>query len=72
MKKFTIETGVPIPKGYQYGDQHLLRETMRAMNIGESFIFQNQSAAINASKSVGIKITTRKISGEGFRIWRLK
>lgn len=67
-----IESGVALPgRGHEAvtGNLYLLRQAFLKMKTGDSFLWPNISNPYRAAKQVGCKITTRKINGEGHRIW---
>jgi len=70
-----IEKGIPlIPKcGCLHGQWLLL---LQKMDVGDSFVVNTQDERdcvlrVN-TKTHNIRVTTRKINGIGYRIWRIK
>lgn len=74
MKSITIDHHIPLPKGHRMteGQQAQLRAAYTRMVPGDSFIFPfaNLTHAYTAAKSIGVRITTRKLDRGGFRVWR--
>lgn len=71
--KPTIEDGIPIPMGR--GQYSWLKETLIALRPNQSFIVASdakRTSVLSRAKELKIKVTTRKINGEGYRIWRVK
>jgi hypothetical protein len=72
MSKVKIESGVPIPPRESGGKWRML---IWGMNVGDSFLVPTNGercAVISAAIQLSISVTTRKVNGEGYRIWRLK
>jgi len=71
---FLIDHHVPLPRGHAsvQGMQAELRMVYSQMSPGDSFIYEHRDIthAYTAAKSVGVKITTRKLEKGGFRVWR--
>ena len=69
-----IDHHVPLPKGHTSveGRQAELRAAYSQMVPGDSFVFQfpDITHAYTAAKSIGVRITTRKLEQGGFRVWR--
>ena len=69
-----IEHGIPIPQG-RSGRLQRLRDKLRAMEIGDSFVYDDRADCSNphqAARQIGAKIKTTKLDGLGFRIWRIQ
>lgn len=68
-----IESGHDIPSGNRalIGAMHDLRRTLETMLDGESFIWPDARVCWRAAIQIKVKIKTRKISGRGFRVWRV-
>ena len=69
--KITIEKNIPAPVRGQraFG----LTATMRAMEVGDSFLVATDAERLSVcstARYAGIKVASRKVDG-GFRIWRL-
>jgi len=67
----TIDKNVPIPP--RYGSKW--KSNLLAMAGGDSFKVANacqRDAVMSSAKHAGVKITTRKLNGSGYRIWRIK
>lgn len=66
-----IMTGVPVPKDRGFGRHSFLRD----LSVGDSFVVSEiaqRDMVLRFQKTYGIKLTTRKIDGGGYRIWRVK
>lgn len=72
--KLVIDHHVPLPKGHASieGRQAQLRATYISMVPGDSFVYTDSAIThvYTAAKSIGVKITTRKLETGGFRVWR--
>lgn len=72
MNAYKIERGIPIPpKG---GERTGLTATLRALDVGDSFLIANEKERLRAlhfASRAGVKIATRKVEG-GIRVWRTK
>jgi hypothetical protein len=68
-----IESGIPAPTGRKavHGKMAMLRIAMKAMKVGDSFIWNNQQHPFEIADEMRIKITTRKISTGEYRVWRI-
>jgi hypothetical protein len=63
-----IEKGVPLPpRRERVGG---LAATLRALAVGDSFVYQTNRGIGHVAKRAGIVVATRKVEG-GYRIWRL-
>ena len=72
--KIQIERGIEMPEGRHALDGALadLRKALLKMKPGESFKWAlHYKAPYDAAKQLKIKIATRKINGEGYRVWRV-
>lgn len=70
-----VDSGIPLTKSHQIPDSEVgrLRRVMSAMTCGDSFLYKGHPhSPYCAARGVGIKITTRKVSGEGVRVWRVQ
>lgn len=69
-----IERNVPIPPRGRWLDSNALRlrQAMLEMKVGHSFVWHEHSSPFRAAKELGINITTRKMNGQGYRVWRVK
>jgi hypothetical protein len=67
-----IERGIPIPNNRYAGVQAVIREAFRKMEVGESCVIPEtaNSGAYQCAKQVRIQIKTRKLNGDGYRVWR--
>jgi len=67
--KVEIEKGVPMPTKW--------KEVVAKMEVGDSFLIESgkpggtRSIILNAAKSLGMKIMSRKVEG-GVRFWRVQ
>lgn len=71
---FKIETGIPMPER-RCLDSELseMRAALRKMKVGDSFTYsRNQSRPYEAARKVGVRISMRKINGEGWRVWLIE
>ncbi len=53
--------------------QSEIRDVLLSLDEGQSFVVPNSSVrktVLNSAKRLGIKVTSRKVDGKGFRIWR--
>jgi hypothetical protein len=68
-----IDRSIPLPLGrfYTTGKLHELRETIRRMKIGESFVWHENKHPYACADQVKCKIITRKIDGNGYRVWKV-
>ena len=62
----------PVGRGRPGSRQAELRDAIGSLRIGtgDSFIWSRNREAFAAARSIGARITTRKIDG-GYRIWRI-
>ena len=72
-----IDKNQPLPKDKWVDDSMIgaYRKALCSMNQGDSFIVNDETAyklAYRAARQVLITIKTRKVNGQGFRIWRSK
>jgi len=67
-----IDTDIPIPPKFPKSKQAELRFMLTAMLPGDSFLVDYCQQAHCAAKKAGVTIQTRKVSGEGFRVWKIK
>ncbi len=68
--KLKIEHGIEVPPITRGRYKLALTE----MKEGDSFVVddrQGQISALVAAKRLGVPVTTRKITGLGYRLWRL-
>ena len=70
--KYSIEKHIPLPIGreWTHGVMSDLRETLQAMEVGDSFIYNGicQHAYL-AAKGLGFIIATKKQKDGGLRVW---
>lgn len=67
-----LEQGIPIPARQPTGGIKALLSKMKA---GESFVvptLAERNSIFMGAKRAKIPVTTRKLNGDGFRIWRVK
>lgn len=65
-----IQSDVPMPPR-QTGKWYSI---LNRMKPGQSFLVSTHGtrmAVINAADNYGFRVVSRKVNGEGFRIWRL-
>ena len=69
---FTVEKDVPLPKG-RFGTQGSeLRDTLLAMQVGDSFLMPDktkQGLLSNVAQALGYIVTSRKVSDAERRVW---
>lgn len=70
-KLFKIEKQVPLIPKQSCKLSQTSREMMK-MLPGDSFLWHENNAIYRQAEAAGIKITTRKINGQGYRVWRVK
>jgi hypothetical protein len=72
--KIVIESGIECPDGMfpVNGTLQGLRKALKKMKPGQSFMWDDNALPYHAASSIGIKVKTRKISGLGYRVWKLK
>ena len=60
-----------MPDGFS-GRAQKLRETLRAMAVGDSFLYDADTVThvYNEAKRLGMKIQSRKQIKGGWRVWR--
>lgn len=65
-----LEAGIPVPPPSRPGAE--LRERLRAMKVGESFVTDlSQMTVHNRARRAGVLIVTRMVEGTGqLRVWR--
>lgn len=67
---FKIEKGVPLP--VCTGKYRGTTATIRALEIGDSFVFAGEGKNIRqTAKNVGVKISQRRQPDGTFRVWRI-
>lgn len=69
-----ITTGIPVPPGRSRNHCGMgrMRTALSTMQVGDSFLWESDNRhPYGAAKSVGVKITTRKENGGGWRVWRI-
>ena len=65
-----IEKNVPMPS--RNSRSRGLASALRALEIGDSFVYHRQSGFAKLLKFLGIKIATRKQPDGTYRIWRIE
>ena len=67
-----VDSGIPMPKRRFAlgGNLTAVRGALEGMKVGDSFMWGSNKCAFLAAKQLGVKITTRKVDGEGYRVWR--
>ena len=70
----TINKNHPMPTGrfMAYTKRDSLRIALQKMQKGDSFDYEDNKAVFAVSKQLGIQITTRKLNGSGYRVWRVE
>lgn len=71
--KIQVESGIEMPPGRMAvnGKLAALRNALAAMKPGDSFMWECNKAPFDAARQLNVKISTRKINGEGYRVWRV-
>lgn len=73
---FKIETGVPLPAGRRDTAEFIaaLKKVKVATrsNEDQSFTWHENVVIYRTAIKNGFKIRTRKINGQGYRVWRIK
>jgi len=71
--RIKIERGVPVPERrfHTTGNLCALRNAMKNMAPGDSFLWGDNKSAYDAANQIGVKIKTRKSNGDGYRVWRI-
>jgi hypothetical protein len=66
---YQIEHALPIPPMHD----NKMRRTLAKLEVGDSFLLEgvSQQTVYSAARRVGIGISTRKMDGEGVRVWRV-
>lgn len=66
-----IQKNIPAParRFLSSGFLPTVRATLQKMEIGDSFLWPISKTAYDAAKQLGYRITVRKESGNGFRVW---
>ncbi len=69
-----IETNQSVPVGRYHSAEvrETLRQTLSAMQPGQSFLWPENKYVYLAARQVGVKIKTRKVDGCGYRVWRVR
>ncbi len=69
----SIERGHKMPEKrfMEHGNQASLREAISKLKRNESFLWKDNKMPHKAAEDLGMKIKTRKINGEGFRVWKI-
>lgn len=69
-----IENGIMLPKGNQSpaGRTAQLREAISKMKFGQSFMWADNFLPYDAAEQIGATISTRKINGSGYRVWKVR
>jgi hypothetical protein len=71
---YQIEKGLPIPpeaRGNKVNPNSVMG-TLRRMEVGDSLLIDRpQKACVTHNKLIGMKFTTRKVSENQTRIWRI-
>lgn len=69
-----IVKGIPIPGGVYKRGHGLVRETLKNLQVGDSFLASNTQAnkAQSLAKQLGIEVTTRAAGDGKRRVWRVK
>lgn len=78
---YKIEDNVPVPAVGGWGKLNKLYDTLSALEVGQSFVWDMSETNMKMSSAqariheragtLRIKVTTRKVEG-GYRIWRVE
>ena len=69
--RLPIVKGIPLP-AKNGARASKLRATLRAMEVGDSFLARSTGAVFRFAKQLGITVTIRVSPGGGWRVWRIK
>jgi hypothetical protein len=71
MSPLKIETNIPLPQENlaTHGIGFELRSALARMSPGDSFVFRENRSPFRAAQQIGARITTRKLDGQGYRVW---
>lgn len=71
MIKFTIEKGIPMPA--KRAESNSLLNALRDMEVGDSFLIplKTRNALHSYQKKTGHTFSSRKISVDQARVWRI-
>jgi hypothetical protein len=69
-----IVKGIPIPGGVYKRGHGLVRETLKALQVGDSFLATRTQAnkCGTLAEELGIEVTTRDAGDGKRRVWRIK
>lgn len=73
MNPIPIDHNIPVPPRSIAGSaMSRMREALSGMKPGDSFIWTaDNKHPFKAAKQVGCRITTKKLNGNGWRVWRI-
>jgi hypothetical protein len=71
IRMYTIEKDIPLPSKDYSGDTKEFRDTLQAMNIGDSFLMprKKNDHVYKAARSLGYIVTARTVSDTEARVW---
>ena len=73
IQQFKIESGIEMPPRSQAS---VFRKVAQSMKVGDSFLVptceERDRAMMTSGRQARFKFASRKINGEGYRIWRIK
>lgn len=73
--RITIERGIEMPPPMRLavrGQLAALRNALQSMKPGDSFMWNGKNTtAFRAAKQLDLRIGTRKVHSEGYRVWRM-
>jgi len=74
MNPILIDHNIPVPaRGVAGSAMSRMREALSGMEVGDSFLWSRDNKhPYKAAKQLGCRITTQKVNGNGWRIWRIK
>lgn len=67
-----IEKGIPVLE--RTASNRTWRNLLEKMSIGDSFVVLREPerrSVIRSAHYAGMKVVTRKVNGEGWRIWKM-
>ncbi len=67
-----FETGIPIPPKSESRKTET-KLTLEGMKVNQSFVAEDETTRtryLQMAKRLGVKVTSRKVDGKGYRIWR--
>jgi hypothetical protein len=74
VSEIKIEKGVPIPQKHDSQKRGSLTATLKAMEVGDSFLYaKSQRGALpTVARHAGIRVATRSEGADHVRVWRVE